>query len=422
MFDRKEIVTAVDVGTAKICVVVAEMEPEGTATVLGFGERPSGGAVKKGDWIDMNVIGNALTEAAADAETSAGHAIDPDNVLMTVSGAHVESCVGTGSVAINGPERIVREEHVRAALKSAMIVPLPRGKEIFNTFDSYFVIDDDQDRRLSNPIGQVAAKLTAIVHILYGDVARIENLTVALRNLGFDDCLPSPVFSGLASAYGALRDLEMEAGVLLLDLGAGTTEYVMFRGRGVVASGVIPIGCDHAANDLSLVLELGIATCRKALVEQAYLTSREKGDFAVELRAPGGSVRRIPARSVEKIVEARLEELFSLIRSRVEACLGNCRVSEGVVLTGGGALLCQAPDILSSVFHAPVRTALPDPKGAVTRLRDPRYCAVCGLLRHWNNSPHDGRRKTFANPVRKLDRACGEAWKRLRETWKAFRF
>jgi cell division protein FtsA len=386
MFETKEIVTAIDIGTAKTCVVIAESDDSGAISVVGFGERPSVNAMSKGDVVDAGAISDALAEAVEEAEDTSGRQVDPANVLMSISGSHIESREGTGSVVITDRDRIVCDAHIEEAFRSAAIIPVPRDKQTFNTFNTHFTLDDDPERILINPTGQVAGKLTAAVHVILGNSNRIESLTVFMKNLGFDEYDPFPVFTGLASAFGTLHKEEMEKGVLLIDLGAGTTEYVLFHNTGLHASGVLPIGCDHIANDLSIELDLGIATCRKIILEQKYFASREEGKSVLEINpASRGAPRRIPIISIEKIVDARLNELFTLIRNELARRQLLRKIDSGLVLTGGGALIQQAPDTLSSVFNSPVRIGSPDwIGGAITQIRNPRYGTVCGLLKYGN--------------------------------------
>ncbi|MCX6983999.1 MAG: hypothetical protein NT118_04490, partial [Lentisphaerae bacterium] len=264
MFKNRHIITAVEIGTSKICVLIGEANQQGHISVLAHGESPvESGAVCKGEIIDMDRVTRCLDEAIEKAESAADVDVDSNNLYISVTGSHIRAMKGSGHVIVSGEGRRISQEHMVEALRNATMVPIPPECVILNSVDGNFLIDGL--RRIADPEGQIADKLEAFAHIIYGNRNCIENFQAPLRELGYDGSIP--VFSAIASASGVLTDDELKNGVLMIDMGAGTTEYMLFHDSGAQAIGILAVGCDHIANDISVGLDLNIPLCRKMLVE-----------------------------------------------------------------------------------------------------------------------------------------------------------
>jgi cell division protein FtsA len=270
---------------------------------------------------------------------------------------------------------------VDEAVQNARVKPLPPEKVILNTFDSYFLLDGA--RRLRNPIDQAANKLEAFIHVIYGDSNRIRNFENALRDVGFEEEDGIPVFSGVAAAYGVLEENEKENGALLIEIGGGCTEYVAVHNYGIIASGVLGVGMEHVANDLSIGFDMHISACRKFLQENEYLRHKQDGRVFLEVKTATGAPRRLPINSIEKIVNLRLREIFNIINSQLKQEKLMHYLSCGGVLSGGAALFPQSLEVFSNVMEIPVRVGTPlGASGAVTDLESPRYSVPWGLLKY----------------------------------------
>ena len=176
----------------------------------------------------------------------------------------------------------------------------------------------DGHKRVRNPIDMIAHKLEVYIHAVYCKTNQIENFYSLIRDAGFDDD-PAPVFSGIASAYGVLTEEEKESGALLLDMGAGTCEYLAIFNMGILASGVLPIGIEHLANDLSLGLDLHISDCRKLLYDGTLNEHLHARKAFIDIQTGPGSLRKIPLTSFEKIIDLRLRETFQIIHDKLAA-------------------------------------------------------------------------------------------------------
>ncbi len=379
MFHKRNIITAIEIGTSKICVLIGESDDEGNMVVAGHGEKVISGIVVKGEIVDMDKALEVLTDVIDEADKAAGRIIDPEHIYLAVTSSGIISEKGTGTVFIQNANGKIAPEDIEAAVRNARSRPLMRDRTAINYFDSYFILDGH--RQLLNPLDQVARKLEAYIHIVHGDHNRIENFKSMVHDAGFDE-EPTPVFSGVAAAYGVLTEAEKENGVIMVDIGAGTTEYIAVYNFGILHSGVLQLGFEHVANDLHVGLDLPIKLCRKLLVEQRGTDGRS-GRAVIQINGSKlGNPRKIPVTSIEKIIDLRIREIFKIIHSEMLDRKANIHFASGGVLTGGGALFPKTAEIFKSVFQVPVRIGKPENVGgAVSGLDSPRYSAAWGLLK-----------------------------------------
>jgi len=409
MFKQADIVTAIEIATSKVCVLIGTTDESGNILVLAHGERPSAGAVVKGEIVNMEAATRILEATIQDAEQSAETEIDPRHVHVAVTGSHIIPYRGFGSVPVQGEERKITQEHIDEALRHASLISLTPDQMAINFVDGDFMLDNS--RRLQNPLNQTAHKLEAHVHIVCGNRNRVDNFLSPLREVGVD--AGKVVFSALANAHSsAISDESLRRGVLLIDMGAGTTEYILFHGSGVYQSGVLAIGCEHLANDLSLALDLNIGQCRKILTENAHAQRKQAGHTVLEVT--GNITRReIPLDSIDKVIDLRLRETFGLIRQRL-AERNLLHHLNGVIVTGGAALLPNTRPALFAVFETPVQvagSALPgDITGAITDLKTPRHSMILGLLRYGVTTGRAPERSLVTD----LDRGLADFLRRTR--------
>ena len=389
MSRKRNAVCAVEFGTSKVCALIAEVGGRGeVGSVIGFGVAHTPGAVIKGEIADMVRASKALGKALEDADrSSGGELVNCPLLTVLVSGCGIESRQANGIVTVKNPDGVITEADKLEAGDNAKIVSLGAGREIINTSVSHYLVDN---RRVSNPLRQSGRRLEACVHIIHGISGRLNNFRDAVIDAGVENARIELVFSPLASGIGIVSDLERENGSLLVDLGAGTTEYLVHFDRGVCASGVIQLGMEHVANDLSVGLNLNIDVCRKLLesgtLEAAILESRQnddaKSDRILELPGVNGKVRRIPLASFEEIVDARLREIFDVVSRQLREKDSPRSLGAGGILTGGGANFFRSRELFRDVFGMDCRIGLPtDPGAAAADLASPRFSALWGALR-----------------------------------------
>ena len=380
-FYDKNIITCVEIGTSKICALHGTCDKAGNPVVLGFGQTSPEGSVCKSDIIDFQTVTNAMDKALADADQSAGQDFERGKVYCVINGPGVFSRQGEGNVIIYDADHKIKQAHIDEAVGKAQSLSLPPDQVHLNSFDSYFLLDSCRIRQ--NPLGAQANRLDAYLHIISAERSRVEMIRAVLKELGFESDV-NCVFSGISSAYAALRADEKQQGVLLIDMGAGVTDYLLVQKEGILASGVLPVGTENIANDLSIGLEISMEQARRFLNESKLEDYRASGAAFVEF---SGNVqntkRRIPIGSFEKIIELRLRETFSIIRELLESRGLAAKIETGIVFCGGGAAIPSALEAVRGVMGMHVRKGETlGVSGAMTGMEIPyRYTALLGLLK-----------------------------------------
>jgi cell division protein FtsA len=414
MFQQHNIITAIEIGTSKICVLIGETSEEEKLSVIGFGEYPSNNSVIKGEIVDMDTALEQLTKAISDADKSSSRAINDSNIIaVSITGASILASQGSGAAFIHNDEKRIGEEEITTAVKTAQSNNSQFDKTLINSFDSYFMLDGH--KKVRNPLDMIAHKLEVYIHAVYCKTNQIENFYSLLRDAGFDDD-PVPVFAGIASAYGVLTEEEKESGALLLDMGAGTCEYLAIFNMGILASGVLPVGFEHLANDLSLGLDLHISDCRKLLRDGTINNHMEQRKTVIEIQTSPGGLRKIPLTSFEKIIDLRLRETFQIIHNKLTSQNILQNLSSGGVITGGGSQFPRCPEIFSEIFPLPVRIGKPfAANGTTAGIENPRYSTIWGTLKfaeEFNKIINSKQKTSLAEKM--LNSADGAATRFLR--------
>ena len=379
---EKNLITCVEFGTHSIRALHGSRDKAGNPVVLGVGQVPSDGAVCKGEIVQAEQAAIALGKALAAADQSAGVVSERRQVCCIVNGASIVSRIGEGQVFIYSEDHKVRQSHILEAVNKAQNLALPPDQVFLGSFDSYFLLDSQT--RVSDPAGMTASRLDAFLHIFSMGRRQMEATRAILREIGFEERIEF-IFSPVSAAFGVLEDKEKTNGVLLIDMGAGVTSWIVIRRDGILASGALPIGTDNLANDLSIGLDLGIDFCRKMLIDQNLTRRIQSGEPYIETGGPvSGTKRKIPVGSFERIIDLRLREIFSILRERLDPRTCTPQLEAGIVFCGGGAMIPAARKVLSEVMRMPVRPGAPfGLSGAMTELENPlRNAALLGLLKY----------------------------------------
>ena len=377
----KPIYTLIEFGTDKICVMYGARGESGRPEVLSFAQRPSAGSVYKGAILDYNAAMKILGRTFKDADQSLRFSCERGPVFFLLNGPGIVSRQGEGSVMIGGSEKKVTPEHVMEAVERAKSLPSSADQVNFGIYDSYFVLNGTT--RIKDPVGKLADRLDAFVHILSVERGRIDQVNTMLRELGFEQG-GDAMSAAIASVFSVLTGEERDMGALLVDMGAGVTTYAAVSGDGVLFSGVIPVGVNNIANDLHVGLDLPFEFCLSFLCESRLRKLRETGVGFLEYSDRALSrQRRIPLNSFEKIIGERLHETFGFIRTAVEPALPD--IGTGCVLTGGGSMIDSACDILGGIMEMRVRRGEPGTHtGAMTEFQYAPCCysALFGMLEY----------------------------------------
>ena len=390
-FQKHNAVCAIEIGTSKICVLIGDVDPRGgIGAVLGQGVVASGGSVIKGEIVDMDRCAGLLGKALEAADRSSGGELTNCRLItLLVTGGGIDSCSNCGITTVKNSEGIVTEADRIEAEANAKLLDIGIDREIINASTSYFLLDN---RRVVNPLRLSGRHLEAQVHIIHALSSRIANFKETVIGAGVEGLQLESVFSPLAAGFGIVDEQEKENGVLLVDIGAGVTEYLVFFDRGVSASGVIQLGMEHVANDLAIALEVHIDTCRKLLESGALAQAIKEKRATMEFPRSGGRTRTVPVSALEVIVDTRLREIFELVRKKLLEKNAPRVLGAGGILTGGGAEYFRSRELFSDVFDLSCRIGEPADAGGIGGLRNPRFSAVWGALKvaaffHENYSP-----------------------------------
>lgn len=378
----KNLITCVEFGTHSVRALHGTRDKAGNPVILGVGQVPSDGAVCKGEIVQPDKASAAVAKALTAADKSAGIVSERRSVACIVNGACVSSRQGEGQVNIYSDDHKIHENHITEAVNKAQNLSLPPDQVILGSFDSYFLLDSRT--RVSDPHGMTASRLDAFLHIFAMAGRPLETTRAILREQGFEDRIEF-VFSPVAAAFGVLQENEKNDGVLLIDMGAGVTSYIVIQHDGIIASGALPVGTDNIANDLSIGLDLGIDQCRKMLIDPKLARKILSGEPYIETGGPvSGTKRKIPVGSYERIIELRLHEVYSILRERLDPDTRAPQMSAGIVFCGGGAMIPAARKTLGEVMRMQIRPGSPTGfSGAMSELEHPlRNAALLGLLRY----------------------------------------
>ena len=307
-------------------------------------------------------------------------------VHLMVTGGHILSEVSRGSAPVLSAERVVGPAEIEDVMRNARVLNLPHDREVLHSINQNFTVDDQTG--VLNPDGMEASRLAVEVLIIHGVRNRLRNAVRVVEAAGVE--VVDTVFSGLCSALGVLTVEQKEAGALVLDLGAGTTEYVIYARKSIAHAGVLAVGGDHVTNDIAVGLNLPYPTAEKikCLHGSALVDLGRRSQILTLPAEAGFEARQVRLHDLNLIIHARMEELFQLIKSEVEERRLQHLLGAGVILTGGGTNLSEVAALAQRVFNLPctVASAAASVSGLPDLATRPDCAAPIGLLRYAQRS------------------------------------
>ena len=360
--EQSTIIAGLDLGTTKVCAVIAERVAERPLRIIGMGQCPSEG-IQRGAIVDAEKTMHAIGEAMRRAELMAG--VEVDSVYAGISGEYIASLNSTGMVAVGGEGGWIGTQDRARVLAAAGVVKVPFDREVLHVLPQEFAVNGQ--RGILDPVGMYGVRLEASVHVVTSSVAAVRNICHSILRAGVD--VRSVVLGPLASSYAVLSEDEQQMGVCLLDIGGGTTDVAVFAGKGLRHSGIIGLGGQNVTNDIGV----GLRTTRAE---------------AERVKCADG-----PSETVAHIVEARMEEILTLARKQIYTALTNVALSAGIVLTGGGAQIVGAVALAERVFGMPVRLGVPVGFEGAADLASPPYATALGLLIYGVEQQQDNNQK-----------------------------
>ncbi len=372
---RPNLHVGLEIGTTKVAAVIAETRSDGLLRIIGAGEAPSRG-VRKGEVVDIGKITLCLNEAVSEAEEKADREIT--DVVVAVTGSHLETLNNRGGIQIPEDRDEIEEEDIHDVEQSALGVTIPPGNVFLHTIIRHYYVDGQEG--VASPLGMLGRKLEAEFHIVHGTKTRIQNNIRCIREANLE--VGNVVMSAVAIAYSLLDQGDKESGVLAIDIGGGTTDYILFRDGAVRDSGVLAVGGDHITNDIAIGLRVPTKRAEKLKVEHADVApGATAARGTVDLEDPTYSGGEIERRILNIVAEARVREIFTLLRRRLGFERHAPFIGGGILLTGGTAELKGIAALASDVFGVPARVACARPlMGPSALFESPRFSTAVGLV------------------------------------------
>ncbi|MEL6310361.1 MAG: cell division protein FtsA, partial [Chloroflexota bacterium] len=344
--------------------------------VLGVGIEPSRG-MKKGVVNDVQALIAAIAASAHKAEKSSGYQIR--RAFVSVAGSHISSLTSRGMAPVAG-SRSVNEDDLDRAMQAARAIAIPHNREVLHVVPRSYTLDGQEGIR--HPVGMHAFRLEVDAHIITAASSSLANLEQAAEGAGI--LVDHFILNPLASAEAVLTDQEQKAGVVIIDIGGGTTDMAIYVDGTVWHTAVIAIGGDHVTNDISYLLNAPIELAEDVKIKHGHANQRAVNELESFLVEPFGDgiPQEIARRDLAMVVEARIEEMFELVRKEIKRSGYDGLLRAGAVITGGSSQIAGMKEVASRVLDSPVRMAKPEKLTGISEsLRNPSYSTSVGLLR-----------------------------------------
>lgn len=387
MTDGK-IVVGVDIGTSKIVSIIAKVDEE-NINVLGVSEGRSDG-VRKGQIVDIEEAVLSINSSLEGAERMAG--FSAAHVIASIGGDHIESLNSRGVVAVSNPDSEITESDLARVIDAAKAVSLPSSREVIHVLPRSYIVDGQEG--VKAPLGMTGVRLEVDTHLISAYSTSIRNLEKAFSEVGVD--MDAVVFSGYASSLAVLTETEKELGVVLVDIGAGTTDISIYTEGSVAYSSVLPIGARHITNDLAIGLRISLESAEKIKLlfskdtkrKDQGLEGREKIDEIdlSSLNLPEDLSKVSEKTLIDGIIKPRLNEIFTFVGLEIKKSGFGGQTPSGLVITGGGAQTIGATDAAKRMLAMPVRIGKPiSIKGIIDEIQNPSFATAVGLAVYSRN-------------------------------------
>jgi len=373
MVKKGHVIVGLDIGTTKTCAIVAEMTDTGI-DIIGIGSHSSEG-LRKGVVVNIENTVDAIKKAVDEAEHMSGCEIS--SVHVGIAGGHIKGQNSLGIVAVKGRE--VDDDDVQRAIEASRAIAIPLDREILHTLPQNYVVDDQNGIR--DPIGMSGVRLEAKVHIVTGACASVQNIVKSVNRVGLD--IDDIVLEQLASSEAVLSTDEKDLGVVLLDIGGGTTDIAVFSDGSIKHTAVIPVGGNFITSDIATGLRTPLTEAEKIKLKYgcAFSPMIPRNEI-IEVPSVGGrEPREVTRQILGRIIEPRAEEILNMSYKEVIKSGYEDILAAGVVLTGGTSIMAGITELAEHVFNMPVRRGCPTGIGGLTDVvNSPMYATGVGLV------------------------------------------
>ncbi|KAF0152684.1 MAG: cell division protein FtsA [Ignavibacteria bacterium] len=374
---KKNVIAGLDLGTTKVCAVIAE-HVDSNINILGFGVAPSEG-LTRGLVANIAKTAEAITEAMSIASNRAGLSIKELNV--GVAGEHITSLRHRNYVTINNPDHEVSQSDLDRLKTDVHTIRIPADREILHIIpEEYFV---DHTGGIDDPIGMCGSRLEAVNHVVLASIPALQNIKKSVERAGF---IPKElVLQPIASSLSVLEENEKDLGVVLIDIGGGTTDLAVFHKKAIKHTKVIGVAGNQVTNDIRETLGIVTTEAEKLKRDHGFATEHAIiRDEEIYIKGVGGRGNvKIPVSLLTQIISVRMKELFTLIDNDLRNSGLKSKIKAGVVLTGGGSLLTGCDELASEIFglHARIGVPLDLGSGLSKEVESPEFATVAGLIR-----------------------------------------
>jgi cell division protein FtsA len=375
---RDHILVGLEIGTSKICVVVGDSKADGSIKILGVGQAPSRG-VRKGEIVDFDTAQKCVHEALVDAEEKSDVMIQ--SVYLGVTGAHIESFNNRGMVAVPEDQEEITDTDCDNVRSSAREVSIPSQNMFIHSILQHYYVDGQEG--ILNPVGMMGNKLEADFHIIHGIGTRVKNAVRCVKEIPLE--VEDVVFNPLAAAQVVLNQHQKNLGALAIDIGGGTTDYLMYVDGAVRQSGSLGIGGDHITNDISMGLRIPMARAEKLKIEEGSVTLGMSlpGETVTLKDDSGFAGKEVERETLNTIIHMRVRETFELLRRKLEAGGDLHLLGAGIFITGGTSLLRGIDALAQEIFELPVHiTHAQTMSGLTSAFENPQFSTAIGLIKY----------------------------------------
>ena len=394
---KERIHVGLEIGTTKVCAVVAECGRDGEVRLLGVGESPSRG-VRKGEIVDFQNASKCVHDALADAEERSDQEIK--SVWLAVTGSHLQSFNNRSSISLPDESEITEKEIGDVEYKAKEIT-IPKENVILHSIIQRYYVDGQEG--VIDPLGMLGTKLEADYHIIHGVMTRIQNTIRCVKE--FDIEVDDVVVNSVASAQVVLSDSQKQAGAVVIDIGGGVTDYIVYHDGVVRHSGAIAIGGDHITNDLCIGLKIPITRAEKLKIEEgsALPGGHSPGEKITLKNDTGFSGKEIDREMLNMIIHARVAELFTILKKRIHDVVPEHLLGAGILLTGGCSMLRGVREVAESIFESPVSLAhAHSVSGPTSAFENPQLSTCIGLVKYAQAVHADMPEETLLDKVGKI--------------------
>lgn len=401
---NEQIITAIDVGTTKICVLIARQLDEANIEIIGIGKSLSHG-LEKGVVVDVSKTIHSIRTAIREAQLMANITIDA--VTIGISGSHIRSMSSQGIVPIKHGE--IKEQDIVAVLAAAKAIPIPEGYQILHVLPQYYVIDGRD--KVNDPLGMHGIRLEVQAHIIMGAMTSVQNLIKCCESAGVT--VSDIVLEQIASAQAVLSEDELKLGVAVLDIGGGTADLAIYHQTTIRHAKVFPVAGNHFTHDIAVGLCTTIKDAERIKKEYgiAWHKALTNDDFIEIEMVQGDQKQVVHVSDLVRILEPRAHELLSMVHDEIQTKKLLPYMTTGIVLTGGGSLLNGMQQLAETIFDSPVRIGNPKvPFSILQTLQSPIYATSYGLLLHTMKKHTQQEMSNLSGPLIKRVLYRMKAW------------